>query len=89
MRMNKNKIFDYIKLRKKYNKLKLNYEILEEYEKNKTFKKILEKFNESEKLKLLTAENKYLRAELKRLKNIIMTTKSSKNRGKHKNGKKN
>ena len=86
--MNKNKIFDYIKLRKKYNKLKLNYEILEEYEKNKTFKKILEKFNESEKLKLLTEENKYLRTELKRLKNIIMT-KSSKKRGNHKNGKKN
>ena len=86
--MKKNNIFNYLKLQKKYNKLKLDYEILEEYEKNKTFKKILEKLNDSQRLEVIMNENKYLRTELKRLKNILMQ-KSTKKKEKMKNGKKN
>lgn len=88
MKMKKNNIFNYLKLQKKYNKLKLDYEILEEYEKNKTFKKILEKLNDSQKLEVIMNENKYLRTELKRLKNILMQ-KSTKKKEKMKNVKKN
>lgn len=88
MKMKKNNIFNYLKLQKKYNKLKLDYEILEEYEKNKTFKKILEKLNDSQRLEVIMNENKYLRTELKRLKNILMQ-KSTKKKEKMKNGKKN
>ena len=64
-------MFDYIRLRKKYNTLETEYEILKEYVKNKCFDEILSKIGEPLEIKRLRSENRRLRLKNKELKKMI------------------
>ena len=64
-------MFDYIKLRKKYNTLEMEYEVLKEYVKNKCFDELISKIGEPLELKRLRKENRTLRTKIKELKKII------------------
>ena len=64
-------MFDYIKLRKKYNTLEMEYEVLKEYVKNKCFDELISKIGETLELKRLRKENRTLRTKIKELKKII------------------
>lgn len=63
-------ISEYLKLRKKYNKLQLEYDTLKEEVKNKCFETILEKIGEPITIKRLKEENKRLRIKLKEYKRV-------------------
>lgn len=63
-------ISEYLKLRKKYNKLQLEYDTLKEEVKNKCFETILEKIGEPITIKRLKEENKRLRIKLKEYKGV-------------------
>lgn len=67
-------MFDYIRLRKKYNTLETEYEILKEYVKNKCFDEILSKIGEPLEIKRLRSENRSLRIKNKELKKIIKSS---------------
>lgn len=67
-------MFDYIKLRKKYNTLETEYEILKEYVKNKCFDEILSKIGEPLEIKRLRSENRRLRIKNKELKKMIKSS---------------
>ncbi len=58
----------YIKLLRKYNALKLDYDMLREQTKNRCFDKLLDKIGEPEEIKRLRKENKRLRIKVKDLK---------------------
>ena len=58
----------YIKLLRKYNALRLDYDMLKEQTKNKCFDKLLDKIGEPEEIKRLKKENKRLRIRVKDLK---------------------
>ena len=58
----------YIKLLRKYNALRLDYDMLKEQTKNKCFDKLLDKIGEPEEIKRLRKENKRLRIRVKDLK---------------------
>jgi len=64
-------MFDYIKLRKKYNTLESEYEVLKEYVKNKCFEELLNKIGEPLTIKRLKEENKRLRLRNKELKRML------------------
>lgn len=63
-------IIEYLKLKRKYNKLQLEYDILKEEVKNKCFETILEKIGEPITIKRLREENKRLRIKLKEYKRV-------------------
>lgn len=67
-------MFDYIRLRKKYNTLETEYEILKEYVKNKCFDEILSKIGEPLEIKRLRSENRRLRIKNKELKKMIKSS---------------
>lgn len=67
-------MFDYIKLRKKYNTLETEYEILKEYVKNKCFDEILSKIGEPLEIKRLRSENRRLRIKNKELRKMIKSS---------------
>lgn len=67
-------MFDYIRLRKKYNTLETEYEILKECVKNKCFDEILSKIGEPLEIKRLRSENRSLRIKNKELKKIIKSS---------------
>lgn len=64
-------MFDYIKLKKKYNALEIEYEVLKEYVKNKCFNEILNKIGEPLTIQSLKEENKKLRLKNKELKKML------------------
>ena len=64
-------IFNYIKLRKKYNTLKNKYETLLETTKEDCFNAIFQKINDELDVNRLRQENKNLRLKNKSLKEII------------------
>lgn len=64
--------------RKKYNTLKLNYDILKESVENGFYQEYLEKFNESVKVILLKEENQKLRNKNKELKEKLKKIESEK-----------
>lgn len=63
-------IIEYLKLKRKYNKLQLEYDTLKEEVKNKCFETILEKIGEPITIKRLREENKRLRIKLKEYKRV-------------------
>lgn len=63
-------ITEYLKLKRKYNKLQLEYDTLKEEVKNKCFETILEKIGEPITIKRLREENKRLRIKLKEYKRV-------------------
>lgn len=63
-------IIEYLKLKRKYNKLQLEYDTLKEEVKNKCFETILEKVGEPITIKRLREENKRLRIKLKEYKRV-------------------
>lgn len=63
-------IIEYLKLKRKYNKLQLEYDTLKEEAKNKCFETILEKIGEPITIKRLREENKRLRIKLKEYKRV-------------------
>lgn len=63
-------IIEYLKLKRKYNKLQLEYDTLKEEVKNKCFETILEKIGEPIMIKRLREENKRLRIKLKEYKRV-------------------
>ena len=67
-------MFDYIKLRKKYNTLETEYEILKEYVKDKCFDEILSKIGEPLEIKRLRSENRRLRIKNKELKRMLKSS---------------
>lgn len=63
-------IIEYLKLKRKYNKLQLEYDTLKEEIKNKCFEAVLEKIGEPITIKRLKDENKRLRIKLKEYKRV-------------------
>ncbi len=63
----------YIKLLRKYNTLKANYDILKEYVKEDAFNKLIEKLGESEKIAYLIDTEKRQRIKIKELKEELKT----------------
>lgn len=63
-------IFNYCKLRRKYNKLSLEYESLQKSVKNKCFETLLNKIGEPEEIKRLKRINRKLREQIKELKKV-------------------
>lgn len=61
----------YIKLRRKYNSLETEYEVLKEYVKNDCFNKVLSTIGEPLEIKRLREENKRLRLKIRELKQLI------------------
>lgn len=64
-------MFDYLKLKKKYNTLETEYEVLKEYVKNKCFDEIISKIGEPLEIKRLRSENRNLRLKNKELKKML------------------
>ncbi len=64
-------ITKYLKLRKKYNTLELEYKTLKESVKTDLYKNLLHRLDESEEVKRLRDANKHLRKKVKLLKEII------------------
>lgn len=64
-------ITKYLKLRKKYNTLELEYKTLKESVKNDLYKNLLHRLDEQEEVKRLRDANKHLRKKVKLLKEII------------------
>ena len=64
-------LWNYTELRKKYNTLKNDYDILEELVKEETFEKVLSNANTEIENARLKEENKNLRKKIKVLKEII------------------
>lgn len=63
-------ISEYLKLKRKYNKLQLEYDTLKEEVKSKCFETLLEKIGEPITIKRLKEENKRLRIKLKEYKRV-------------------
>lgn len=63
-------ISEYLKLKRKYNKLQLEYDTLKEEIKSKCFETLLEKIGEPITIKRLKEENKRLRIKLKEYKGV-------------------
>ena len=63
-------ISEYLKLKRKYNKLQLEYDTLKEEIKSKCFETLLEKIGEPTTIKRLKEENKRLRIKLKEYKGV-------------------
>lgn len=63
-------ISEYLKLKRKYNKLQLEYDALKEEIKSKCFETLLEKIGEPIMIKRLKEENKRLRIKLKEYKGV-------------------
>lgn len=61
----------YLKLRKKYNTLELEYKTLKESVKTDLYKNLLHILDEPEEVKRLRDDNKHLRKKVKLLKEII------------------
>ena len=61
-----------MKLKRQYNKLETEHEVLKEYVKNNCFNKLIEKIGEPEENKRLKDENKRLRLKIKDLKLEIL-----------------
>lgn len=64
-------ITKYLKLRKKYNTLELEYKTLKESVKTDLYKNLLHRLDEPEEVKRLRDANKHLRKKVKLLKEII------------------
>lgn len=64
-------ITKYLKLRKKYNTLELEYKTLKESVKTDLYKNLLHILDELEEVKRLRDDNKHLRKKVKLLKRII------------------
>lgn len=64
-------ITKYLKLRKKYNTLELEYKTLKESVKTDLYKILLHRLDEPEEVKRLRDDNKHLRKKVKLLKEII------------------
>lgn len=64
-------ITKYLKLRKKYNTLELEYKTLKESVKTDLYKNLLHILDEPEEVKRLRDDNKHLRKKVKLLKEII------------------
>lgn len=64
-------ITKYLKLRKKYNTLELEYKTLKESVKTDLYKNLLHILDELEEVKRLRDDNKHLRKKVKLLKEII------------------
>ena len=68
-------ISEYLKLKRKYNKLQLEYDTLKEEIKSKCFETLLEKIGEPITIKRLKEENKRLRIKLKEYKGVFSQNK--------------
>lgn len=64
-------ITKYLKLRKKYNTLELEYKTLKESVKTDLYKNLLHILDEPEEVKRLRDDNKHLRKKVKLLKEMI------------------
>ena len=67
----KNGLFNYFRLKRKYNSLLIKYEALKQSVQDGLFEVVYKKINDDAGVDKLKQENKYLRKQLKTLKEII------------------
>ncbi len=79
----KHRLFDYFKLRKKYNTLLNKYETLLSNTKEKCFDIIYNKINDDQSIVRLKKENKLLRQQVKTLKEIVKEEHNERNNSKN------
>lgn len=81
------KFFDYFRLRRKYNTLKLKYDVLLESVKDNAFNKLLSLVENSNEIERIKKENKNLRLKNKALKELLREETNGKNKSKKKGNK--
>lgn len=80
----KYKLFDYLKLLKKYNTLENKYQTLLQAVKDNVFKDVIENLNYKQKIFELKKDIKKLKAKNKKLKELVKEGNASGNRAKKK-----